>query len=113
MRPHGDIDFHAWSHVIAEQFLHPADRLTPAARLLDQLHRHNLTVTCSRQIVRADQDVLGDAAVIGHDETHAPLDHQTADDGLVATLQHVDHRTFLAATSILTGNAHQRAITVQ
>jgi len=59
-----------------------------------------------------DDDLLGEALVVGHDEADAAFHVEASDHVAIAPLEDLDHRAFAPAAVIDAGHAHHRAIAV-
>ena len=81
---HRDLDLHARIGVVAEHLGDAADRLRVLARLRDEIDGHHLPGLGLARLRRRHQDVVRDAPVFGHEEQHAVLGVQAADDAAVA-----------------------------
>ena len=108
-----DLDLHARVGVVAEHLDDAADRLRELGRLLDQLDGDDLPGLGLLAPARSDQDVLCKAAIFGHDDHHAVLVDDAADDAAVGALQHLDQLALGTAAAVLAGDAHDDAVAVQ
>ena len=70
MGAHGHIDLHARGHVFTQYFHHLTDGLTLLARLFDQFGNDDLSVLGLALILRRNDNVVGNALVIGNHETY-------------------------------------------
>ena len=108
-----DLDLHAGVGVVAEHLDDAADRLGELGGLLDQLDGDDLPGLGLLAPARGDQDVLRQAAVLGHDDHHAVLVDHAADDAAVGAFEHLDQLAFGTAAAVLAGDAHDHAVAVQ
>ena len=109
----GDLDFHARRHVLAQDFLDPAQGPALGAGLFDQFDDDDLAGLRRAATVGRNDDVLVDPLVVGDHETGAALLVEPSHHGLGVTLQHLDHRALAAAPVIHPDHPRHRPIAVQ
>ncbi len=108
-----DLDLHAGVGVVAQHLDDAPDRLGELGGLLDQLDGDDLARLGLLAPARGDQDVLRQAAVLGHDDHHAVLVDDTTDDAGVGALEHLDQLALGTAAAVRAGDAHHDAVAVQ
>ena len=109
---HRDLDLHPGIGVMPQHFGHAADRLRVAAGLRDQVDRHHLAGLGAAHLGRRHDDVVRDAAVLGHEEQHAVPGVEPADDAAIAALEHFDDRALRAAARVAAAHANRGAVAV-
>lgn len=109
----GDLDFHARRHVLAQHLADPAQRRAALARRLDDVGHHDLVVLHLALPVGGNDDLVGDAGILGQDEADAALAVEATHHLLGVALQHLDHHAFPAAAAVLAANAHQHPVAVE
>ena len=105
-----NLDLHARIGIVAKHFGNPPDRLRVLRGLRDDFDRGHLAGLGLARVGGRNQDVLHDAPVLRHEEQHAVLLVQAADDAPVGALEHFDDGAGRPAARILARHAHRGAI---
>ena len=111
-----DFDFHTRIGVVAKHFDNAPDRLRMLAGLLDDLDHDDLPglgLDGRLLVIRWDQNVLIDPAVLGHHKSDPVLDKDTTNHAIVDVLQHLDDSPFTAPLAIEPGYPNQHAVAMQ
>ena len=108
-----DLDLHPGVGVVAQYFGHAPDGLRVLRRLRHQLDGHHLARLRASGLLRRHQDVLRDAAVLGHQEHHPMLGVQPAHDAPRGAFEHLDDLARRPAARVAPGDAHRGAVAVQ
>ncbi|VVD93871.1 hypothetical protein PTE30175_01695 [Pandoraea terrae] len=109
---HGDLDFHAGVVDIAEHLGHAPNRLTVAARVIGQLHAHDLADLGLALRTWRNQDVVPDALVFGCHDHHAVFIEQAANHMRVRATCDFDDVPFRPAAPVETGHTQQHPVVV-
>ncbi len=108
-----DLDLHAGIGRAAEHLDDAGDRLALGGRVLDDLDDDDVAGFRLAAVVRRNDQVLRDAAVLGDDEEDAPFVVQAADDLAVRPLEHLDDLALGAPAPVGAGDSHRDAVAVQ
>ena len=108
-----DLDLHARIGIIAQYLDDAADRLRVLVGVLHDLQHHHLPYLGCTGLAGSDQDVLGDAAVLGHDELNAVLFIQAADHAVVGAFQHLDDLALGPPAPVHAALPHHHDVAVQ
>ena len=101
-----DLDLHAGIGVMAEHFGNAPDRLGVRRRRLDEIDGDDFAGLRLAPFGGRHEDVVRDAPVLGHEDQHAALIVQAADDAALRALEHLDEHADRPAALIGAAHAH-------
>ena len=92
--PERDLDLHARIGVVAEHLDHACDRLHVLRRLNHHLDGHDLPGRGAGALAGRNEEIAADALVFRHDDQHAMLVADAADDAPLDALDHFHDLAF-------------------
>ena len=110
---HRDLDFHAGIVHLAQHLGHATDWLTIESRRLGQFDHHHLPRLGRARGALGDQHILTITLVFRRHQPHTTLIEQSADDGIVRTLDDLDDAPLGTPALVVARNAHTHLVTVQ